>query len=280
MGGEQNISCAGNDIRTCSNTMSSASDDPLTVARRILLSSPPGEFDLVLQDLQKVLPAGAGGADEQFIAETRRLYGEQTGSRLIDGSGGNCAGAGGEHCAKLRSKMDGYMAANYCASSPPSSGYVVSPAAGASSANDDSHLTLEVYAEKVSAPNCHSGSWRATYTIQVLSSTSDTIGGTVRLRSHEYEDMANVQLSSTHVFDEVTVSAKTGQDWADVVLSQIQLWERDNVQGCLARLYDDEVMNNGMLRSMRRVLPVTKTRMDWNMGGHRMVKTLNDTKKR
>ena len=262
--------------------MSSASDDPLTVARRILLSSPPGEFDLVLQDLQKVLPAGAGGADEQFIAETRRLYGEQTGSRLIDASGGNCVGAGGEYCAKLRSKMDGYMAANYCGSSPPSSGsgYAVSPAAGASSANDDSRLTLEVYAEKVSAPNCHSGSWHATYTIQVLSSTSATIGGTVRLRSHEYEDMANVQLSSTHALDEVTVSAKAGQDWADAVLLQIQTWERDDVQGYLARLYDDEVMNNGMLRSMRRVLPVTKTRMDWNMGGHRLVKTLNDTKKR
>lgn len=273
---------AGNatSIRTCNNTsiMPSAPDDPLTVARRILLSSPPGEFDLVLEDLQKVLPSGAG-ADEQFIAETRRLYGEQTGSRLIDG-GGN-VGGGGEHCAKLRSKMDGYMAANYCASSPPSSGsgYAVSPAA-ASSANDDSLLTLEVYAEKVSAPNCHSGSWHATYTIEVLSSTSATIGGTVRLRSHEYEDMANVQLSSTHALDQVTVSAKTGQDWSDAVLTQIQTWERDNVQGYLAKLYDDEVMNNGMLRSMRRVLPVTKSRMDWNMGGHRLVKTLNDTKKR
>ena len=264
--------------------MSSASpDDPLTVARRILLSSPPGEFDLVLRDLQKVLPAGAGGADEQFIAETRRLYGEQTGSRLMDGGGDRSAGDGGENCARLRSKMDGYMAANYCAASPPSSGsgYAVLPAAAANaSANDDSHLTLEVYAEKVSAPNCHSGSWHATYTIQVLSSTSATLGGTVHLRSHEYEDMANVQLSSTHALDEVTVSAKTGQDWADAVLSQIQTWERDDVQGYLAKLYDDEVMNNGMLRSMRRVLPVTKTRMDWNMGGHRLVKTLNDTKKR
>ena len=276
------LPCAGSVIRTCSNTMSSASDDPLTVARRILLSSPPGEFDLVLSDVQKVLPAGVGGADEQFIAETRRLYGEQTGSRLIGGGGNVNVGGGGKHCANLRSKMDGYMAANYCASSPPSSGsgYAVSPAAGASSANDDSLLTLEVYAEKVSAPNCHSGSWHATYTIQVLSSTSATLGGTVRLRSHEYEDMANVQLSSTHSLDEVTVSAKTGQDWADAVLLQIQTWERDDVQGYLARLYDDEVMNNGMLRSMRRVLPVTKTRMDWNMGGHRLVKTLNDTKKR
>ena len=267
---------------------SASSDDPLTVARRILLSSPPGEFDLVLRDLQKVLPAGAGGADEQFIAETRRLYGEQTGSRLIDGScnvGGGSV-SGGENCAKLRSKMDGYMAANYCASTPPSSGsgYAVLPAvasaAGASSTKDDSLLTLEVYAEKVSTPNCHSGSWHATYTIQVLSSTSATIGGAVRLRSHEYEDMANVQLSSTHSLDQVTVSAKIGRDWADAVLSQIQTWERDDVQGCLARLYDDEVMNNGMLRSMRRVLPVTKTRMDWNMGGHRLVKTLNDTKTR
>ena len=264
---------------------SASSDDPLAVARRILLSSPPGEFDLVLADLQKVLPAaGAGGADEQFVAETRRLYGEQTGSRLIGDGNSSSAATGGEKCAQLRSKMEKYMAANYCASAPPASGsgYAVSPAASAAgtSANDDSLISLEVYAEKVSTSNCHSGSWHATYTIQVLSSTSATIGGTVRLRSHEYEEMANVQLSSTHALDQVTVSAKTGQDWADAVLAQVQTWERGDVQGYLARLYDDEVMNNGMLRSMRRVLPVTKTRMDWNMGGHRLVRTLNNTKKR
>eukprot|EP00563_Minutocellus_polymorphus_P005730 CAMPEP_0181045374 /NCGR_PEP_ID=MMETSP1070-20121207/13772_1 /TAXON_ID=265543 /ORGANISM="Minutocellus polymorphus, Strain NH13" /LENGTH=265 /DNA_ID=CAMNT_0023123895 /DNA_START=34 /DNA_END=831 /DNA_ORIENTATION=- len=255
-------------------------EDPLAIARRILLSSPPGEFDLILADLRKVLPAGAA-ANEQFIAETRRLYGEQTGSRLSTGAGADSGErnvAGGEKCAKLRSKMDSYMTSNYCA--PPSSGYAVSPAVGAS-ANADS-LTLEVYAEKVSVSNCHTGSWHATYTIQVLSSTSATIGGTVRLRSHEYEDMANVQLSSTHTLDQVTVSAgqEAGQDWADAVLSQIQIWERDDVQGYLANLYDGERMNDGMLRSMRRVLPVTRTRMDWNMGGHRLVKTLNDTKKK
>ena len=251
------------------STSSAASDgDPLAVARRILLSSPPGEFDLVLADLRKVLPASAA-ADEQFIAETRRLYGEQTGSRLIAEGNGTDSG-GGEKCAKLRSKMDGYVSSNYCASS----GYAVSPAGGAS---DDS-LALEVYAEKASASNCHSGSWHATYTVQVLSSTSATISGTVRLRSHEYEDMANVQLSSTHALEEVTVSARAGQDWADAVLSQIQKWERDDVQGYLARLYDGGRMNDGMLRSMRRVLPVTRTRMDWNMGGHRLVRTLNDTK--
>ena len=257
-----------------STAASSAASDggPLAVARRILISSPPGEFDLVLADLRKVLPASAA-ADEQFVAETRRLYGEQTGSRLIADSNDTDSG-GGEKCAKLRSKMDGYMSSNYCASS----GYAVSPAgAGAS---DDSHLTLEVYAEKASASNCHSGSWHATYAVQVLSSTSATIGGTVRLRSHEYEDMANVQLSTTHALEEVTVSAKAGQDWADAALAQIQKWERDVVQGYLARLYDGGRMNDGMLRSMRRVLPVTRTRMDWNMGGHRLVKTLNDTKTR
>ena len=249
--------------------MSTSDGDPLAVARRMLLSSPPGEFDLVLKELRKVLPASAS-ADEQFIAETRRLYGEQTGSRLItDGSGRDSGG--GEKCAELRSKMDGYMASNYCASS----GYAVSPAGGAS---DDSHLTLEVYAEKASASNCHSGSWHATFTVQVLSSTSATISGTARLRSHEYEDMANVQLSATHGLEEVTVSARAGQDWADAVLSQMQKWERDDVQGYLARLYDGGRMNDGMLRSMRRVLPVTRTRMDWNMGGHRLVRTLNDTK--
>ena len=255
------------------STSSAASDgNPLAAARRILLSSPPGEFDLVLADLRKVLPASAA-ADEQFIAETRRLYGEQTGSRLISGEGSGTDSGGGEKCAKLRSKMDTYMTSNYCASS----GYAVSPAGGTS---DDSHLTLEVYAEKSSASNCHSGSWHATYAVQVLSSTSATIGGTVRLRSPEYEDMANVQLSTTHALEEVTVSARTGQDWADAVLTQVQKWERDDVQGYLAKLYDGGRMNDGMLRSMRRVLPVTRTRMDWNMGGHRLVKTLNDTKTR
>jgi len=261
--------------------MSSASDDPLAVARRMLLSSPPGEFDLVLADLRKVLPAGA--ADERFVAETRRLYGERTGSRLLAaGGGGDALGGGGERCAQLRSKMDAYMAANYRA--PPHSGYAVSPAAATNNNDDrkdDSHVRLEVYAEQVSPSNCHSGSWHATYTVQVLSSTSATVGGTVELRSHDYEDMANVQLSSTHgLGPPVTVSAPAGQDWADAVLAQIQTWEREDVQGCLARLYGDGVMNNGMLRSMRRVLPVTRTRMDWNMGGHRLVKTLNDTKKK
>ena len=282
------------------------SSDALSTARRILLSAPPGQFDLILADLQKLLQVSpkppsdnddhgsaapdAQGLSKEWIADTRRLYGEKTGSALLhyNGSDDGDGGGGGERCAQLRSKMTRYMSSSYSASSSkdtnsaPTSTTAASFAVRPKSTSPDD-VILRTYAESVDMANYHSGSWYATYDIQVLSSTSASVRGCVVLRSHAFE-MGNVQLRSERNLGPITVSANQAGDWADAVLGQIQRWERGDVQASLSDMYDNRIdgrggASGGMLKSLRRVMPVTRTRMDWNVGGHRLVRTLNDTKK-
>jgi len=57
-------------------------------------------------------------------------------------------------------------------------------------------------------------------------------------------------------------------------VKQIGDWEQEVVDS-VAELYDSM---GEKLKSLRRVMPVTRTKMEWNVLSHRMVKLLGDTK--
>lgn len=252
------------------------SNDPLTIARRLLLSAPPGQFDAILADLRVLLSDdGDGVMTEEFVAEVRQENSKLTGCALIYGAGSDSSGGGGERCATLRSRMDAYLCANYATPTATdsndsstknavSTSYSVSPSTTATSPNS---INLTTYCQRLSPQNYHSGSWLCRYTVEVLSSTSASVKGNVVIRAHTYEN-GNVMLCAKRKLGPITVSASNEDDWADAVLSQIQSWERTEVQQSLAELYDNvggkDSRGSNMLKLLRRVMPVTRTKMDWS----------------
>jgi len=244
------------------------STDHLSIAHDILLTAPPGQFDAILSDLRILVP----DFPESFVKEARRAYGRETGASLLDGSAVSPA-AGGDNANALRSRLDEYLRLHYSSEGVSSSHSV---AARASAGPRGSDLIATTYAERVSDKNCVGGSWRCEYKVQVLSERQATVGGTVRVRAHCYEG-GNCQLDSEKRLAPVTVTATKDKIWADAVVDQMDQWEAEDVQGSLAEVYAG--MGDGMLKSLRRVIPVTRTRMDWNAAGHRLIQTLNMSKK-
>ena len=58
----------------------------------------------------------------------------------------------------------------------------------------------------------------------------------------------------------------------DDIMDQIQKWDEENVISPLRNVYND--MSSDILKKMRRVMPVTRTKFNWNIEGHRFVKTM------
>lgn len=132
-------------------------------------------------------------------------------------------------------------------------------------------LVVHTYAEKIDATNQHAGSWKATWTVDKLTSTQGQISGSVIVQSYAHEE-GNVQLKIVKEFPAVTVTDEASL--ADGLIQQIQSWETI-LLGILATMNEDVSAEH--LRSIRRVLPITKTKMNWDAIAHRSVKTLKQS---
>jgi hypothetical protein len=82
------------------------------------------------------------------------------------------------------------------------------------------------------------------------------------VQAHSYEE-GSIQLNTTRKF---------GPEQGDVV-KLIEKWEQELIDS-IAETYDSM---GEKLKSLRRVMPVTRTRMDWNVLSHRMRKMLGDS---
>ena len=69
-------------------------------------------------------------------------------------------------------------------------------------------------------------------------------------------------------------NAEEQLSWAKSIVKQIQAWEDTEVMDKLTDMY--ERMNNEYLKSLRRVMPITRTKMDWNVMAHRVRITLGE----
>ncbi|KAI2497885.1 hypothetical protein MHU86_16623 [Fragilaria crotonensis] len=139
-------------------------------------------------------------------------------------------------------------------------------------------LNVSTYSERIDIKNCYAGSWRGDWKITIVNepTTSATLQGTIRIRVYCHED-CNVQLETIKVYDDpivVVVSAGGDDDkystLAKSIRSKIATLESD-VSAELDEMYtsmDDK------LKALRRVLPVMRTRLEWNVLAHRMVKKL------
>lgn len=223
-------------------------------AKSILHSAAPGQFDSVAEYIQKMaknLPSG--WLDEIKAQHTKDVCigVNQTVSHPL--------------AASLKDKLNAYQDDTFGCKENVTARIALLPGGGGSN-----ELLVMTYAEKMDPNNHYSGFWKATWTVVSKDASSAEISGVVHLHTYSYEE-GNTQLRTTRDFEAASI---TGEDLAQGLVDKIVEWENE-VLGLLAALHD---MAGDSLRSIRRVLPITKTKMNWDVVAHRGRKTLGKTK--
>lgn len=125
--------------------------------------------------------------------------------------------------------------------------------------NAEGHLVLRTYAEMLDSHKFRSGYWAACWTIKSESS----VQGTVSVHVYNYED-GNMQMRAQREIPSQGIT--NAQD----VIKAIKRAENS----LLADLTDKEAITTS-LKKIRRILPISKTRMKWSDSAQNAVRLLN-----
>jgi len=128
-------------------------------------------------------------------------------------------------------------------------------------------LFVVVAGERPNLRNFWSGKWSSTWNI-TFSGRDATVDGDIKVHAHYFED-GNVQLQTSKQISPVSLSFSSETDLAAKVVALIQSSE-SNVQAGLEDMYAN--MAEETFKAMRRVMPVKRTKMDWNINAVRMNK--------
>eukprot|EP00118_Oscarella_pearsei_P024580 m.306350 g.306350 ORF g.306350 m.306350 type:complete len:314 (+) comp41171_c0_seq1:79-1020(+) len=267
-----------------------AEDEKVRIVSSFILHAPPGEFNEVFNDVRLLLnddhllksraagsfaqynkeqftPAKLGDREEKVLVTS---HGEiDGGARFLDPRGKQSFRY--DHLRKEASDVQGasvtesaepYRRAlddvfqKYVANHYPEG---VSTVYGKQSGGQ---ITLIACLEdhKFSPRNFWNGRWRSEWTL-TFSPGSGTaqLAGNIKIQVHYYED-GNVQLvSSKEVKEQITIGTeeKTAQNIVKVVQK-----EENDYQTALNENYD--TMSGTTFKALRRALPVTRTKLDWN----------------
>lgn len=132
----------------------------------------------------------------------------------------------------------------------------------------DGKITVALTGEKINLKNFWSGRWQSTWTVS-FAGQACTVSGDIKLHIHYFED-GNLQLQGHKaVADSSSMAFDSESDLAEKVVNYI-LSQESVMQSGLEEMYT--TMNNETLRAMRRIMPITRTKMEWNVNAVRMVK--------
>ena len=140
------------------------------------------------------------------------------------------------------------------------------------------HIYLSTYAELIDGNNSRTGSWTALWIIHAENApgvNEAEIKGEVSMRAWCYED-CTIHMDGSQSFESTSVAgdADEGLSLAKVIVMQIKEWESEAIEA-LQNIYGDEM--DGTLKSIRRVLPITKQRLKWDIIAQ---KAMKDRKKK
>lgn len=235
--------------------------DRLDTVRELLLSAPPGHFDALLKDLKSLMTATHEPLHEQWVGTVRSEY--QTTAR----GGTSTSSSQPQHplAKPLQDELD-ILRTRFFSSKGLASTCVV---------HDGDHqqsLVIKTFAERVDSVNLYAGSWVAQWNIDLQGDDQAQVGGQVRIQSFCFEE-GNIQLLSSRDFAAVTVSGSDDVPLSKAIVDQINAFELELLSS-LGEVFDQI---GDQLKSIRRVLPITRTKMEWNVRAHRMVNTLSHT---
>lgn len=272
-----------------------SNEEKLQIAKHYLLSSPPGQFQEVLTDVKKIVADDV--LTESHVYQYARLSNLRNAKVVVSTSGKKSvvhpaaeieqdqyldpredivfqlnhltletsstetpAPSHDEETTSLRRALQS-KATSYTSTSH------VTESSGAGVFVKDGNFVIVLTGEKTNLKNFWSGKWQSTWTVKVDGSTAE-LSGDVKLHVHYFED-GNLQMQSNKSFPATSFSFSSPEKLSEEVFSRIQTFE-NSLQTGLEDMYTN--MNNETFKSLRRIMPITKTKMDWNINSVLMVR--------
>jgi len=115
-----------------------------------------------------------------------------------------------------------------------------------------------IEAHKYSPDNFWNGKWRSEYSITIEDSEAK-LTGLLKTQVHYYED-GNVQLVNSKECKEI-LTITSEKQLAEDIAKLLQKFEHDYQ---LAMITNYQSMSSGTFKALRRQLPVTRSKIDWN----------------
>lgn len=273
-----------------------SAEEKLQIAQHFLLSSPPGQFNEILEDVRKIIQpdtlsdALAGGIARVANIKNNKVIKAPSGKQVLlhqageidpvhyfDSVSGNVFTVdhltlATEEASDVPNGQDESLEMKRSAIQEKLNKYVTSSFRSELSAGGvfakDGKISIGITGEKVNLKNFWSGRWQSTWTV-TFAGDSATISGDIKLHIHYFED-GNLQLHGNKAVPESSaINFVNEGDLADKVIQFITSHEQV-LQSGMEEMYT--TMNNETLRAMRRTMPITRTKMEWNVNAVRMVK--------
>eukprot|EP00545_Synedropsis_sp_CCMP1620_P007742 CAMPEP_0119030014 /NCGR_PEP_ID=MMETSP1176-20130426/40816_1 /TAXON_ID=265551 /ORGANISM="Synedropsis recta cf, Strain CCMP1620" /LENGTH=225 /DNA_ID=CAMNT_0006986377 /DNA_START=12 /DNA_END=689 /DNA_ORIENTATION=+ len=219
-----------------------------TTLESLLSSAPPGQLDGLVDNISTLSPVPADLVDK--IKANSTVSSEICNQELAQ---------------SLKQEWTAYQKEYYCNNNVD---YTFSI-----TGDQPKSLVLSTLAQRIDVKNCHAGSWRGAWTIAMSDDGSAaTLQGSIHIHIYCHED-CNVQLESKKEYNDLNVVQGKGGNLAKSIKNKIATVEA-NVAAELEEMYDSM---DDKLKALRRILPIMRKRLDWNVLSHRMVKKLEET---
>lgn len=261
--------------------------EKVRIVSNFIKSAPPGEFNEVFNDVRvlldndQLLKEGASSAFAQYNMEQFTptkvnddtvlvtVHGRTDGSRYLDPrnkvafkydhlrkeatetSSASVDDQAEPFRAALDRSVQGYVKDHY------PNGIVT---VYGSSTGGKIKLTVCIEDHKFSPRNFWNGRWRSEWTVVFTPGSPAELKGLMRVQVHYYED-GNVQLVSSKDVVKENVKTSSEEGTAKEVVQVLSTVERD-YQSAISDSY--KTMSQTTFKALRRALPVTRTRVDWN----------------
>lgn len=230
-------------------------DQRRRIVRHLLLSSPPGQFDLILSDLRNIVSSSSVLSDE-FVQKVSDEYNQRNNISTVEEKASD---NGLSRCILV--EIENYMNKVHSSSTRTSKNASSSMNFSCDTSEDAKSYVLKMRSERINLKNYYAGSWTSTFTLNMSGEFSGNLSGEVDIVAHYFEN-GNVQLRSKKTFNTTITEKENKEVFAKAVLKHIQVWEEDQASK-LSEMYQS--MNSNTLKRMRRILPVSRTKMDWNL---------------
>mmetsp|Transcript_6968 Transcript_6968/g.13545 ORF Transcript_6968/g.13545 Transcript_6968/m.13545 type:complete len:287 (-) Transcript_6968:131-991(-) len=271
-------------------------EEKLQIAQHFLLSSPPGQFSEVLTDVKKLLPSSlispemltgiakayssrhlalvdVGGTYIPICKEAEidaTKYVDSSSKKMVKVDHASWTGTYAEDKPLPPTVFDSSVEGKRQAVMDAVLDYVGKHFDGARSGagvfSKGGKITVVISAEKVNLKNFWSGSWVSTWVLE-----GGNLTGTSKVRAHYFEE-GNVQLQTSKTYGPIPISSSDDAGVGKAVGEEISKAEQE-LHMSLGAMYVN--MSEETLKSMRRVMPVTRSKMEWNLAAHKMVKQLH-----
>ena len=268
-------------------------EQKLNIATYFIMSSPTGEVDEVVSDVQKLVADSSVLSPTALLSILRDYNTEQMISALdltgkpvlvtkfgqvgpdlyLDPATGKVLRF--DHLKRafleetdkkqlLPPSIDGYrLALSQAMATYLAESFKPGKATCAVYGADNGLLTVAISARNVNLGNFWTGAWRASYAINCSTSGPTELKGSLKVTVHYFED-GNVQLHFTATLH-TSLIIDSPEAVAKRVADSISKFEGE-YQGALEEVYVN--MHRTTFKAMRRLLPINRQKFAWSVAAH------------